>query len=187
MNLITKLFLGLMLLFPANLLAQEPVVPIQAQTLPISNNSYRLQITTPDGNVIRMTLHEGQMGTITFNSENSQLGFTPISSRSIPDVIEIHAFIITTRTDGNQTIRQNDTMILSGNQNSLIMHENRPVLFQLVASTSASQNLATSTSLQGSVSPNIAPSNCCVTCGYVTACGCEVVMDCGRCCARPCC
>lgn len=187
MRVLKVFVLGFSLFSPFKSWAQESLKPVQATTIQISNKSYRIQILLPDGNFVRMTLHEGEMGTITFLSENHTLGFTPISSISNPEQVEIRTFLITTRPDGNQTIKSHDSINLVVNGRSMVMDRERSFIFDLL-NVNLNENKASSqTNSLGAVSPAIAPSRCCVTCGIVTACGCAVEMSCGSCCADQCC
>jgi len=151
----------------------------QAYTVPVSEKTVKWKITLPDENWVKGRVLEGGMTRIEKKGELI-FGFSPIIRDEKEKRIEVMVFKIERRADGKETIKEVETLEVTGNIR--VFTNTAPIFGIEVLEIGKIQK----EKLQ-EVSPLLSRGRCCVTCGEWTACCCAVEMSCGECCTNPCC
>jgi len=193
----------LVLAFIALLPASQ--VLAQAYTLPTSSKLVHGTLTLSDGQKVEFTVLEGAMFTIRDEESDFFLGFTPTIEDEAEERVSFEIFEIQEMGPDLQTLKEVDDVLVlktfevgspwmpaysqltvrgisdSGLNDVEIEQLREDLRIQLKLSPSSKPG-------ENSVEPTLTgQSQCCVTCGSVTACGCAVQMSCGSCCSGACC
>lgn len=153
----------------------------QAYTVPVSEKTVKLKIILPDKNWVKSKVLEGGMTRIEKKGELI-FGFSPIIRDEKNKRIEVKVFKIERRADGKETMKEVETLEVTGNIR--VFTDTAPSFGIEVEEIGKIHKKEAK--LQ-KVTPLLPPERCCVTCGEWTACCCAVEMSCGSCCVDPCC
>lgn len=177
-------------------------VGAQAFTVPVSENMVQGQLELTDGEVIEFAVLDGGMLKVRDSEEGYFIGLTPnIADDPNGAKVVFTIFDITETASGLQSLvyRQTfevapgekaamvdpfyaDVSIIGFEKSNLSLDEVKAMRSNLIANQSSDKSGLTTGTDQGGIS-----TECCVSCGSVTACGCSVTMSCGSCCDSSCC
>jgi hypothetical protein len=135
--------------------------------VPLSGDRIALTIALPGGAEARVGVLNGGLVRVTPKGL-ATIGLLPV----LAGTEVVLTVVVVTPRSGGEAVRQVGTITLTAGQPRLVAAAG--VAF-MVTLTDVRPPAPASPNLTGCII-------CCLTCNGVTVCGCEVVMDCGRCC-----
>lgn len=175
----------------------------EAFSVPVSNYLVKGQLEMTDGEVIQFAVLDGAMLKVRNPDEGYFVGLTPVINEVDGEpLVSFTVFEIEERGPGLHALRESGAFETRlGEKSAMLAPFYADVSLLGIEKSNLSQsdvdkmrrNLmpnklfvkdgpVTGADQGGGIS-----TECCVTCGSTTACGCSVSMSCGSCCDSPCC
>lgn len=178
-------------------------VGAEAFSVPVSNYMVKGQLEMTDGEIIQFAVLDGAMLKVRNPDEGYFVGLTPVIKKEGGEqVVSFTVFNIAEHGPGLHSLKEEGTFeTRPGEKSAMVAPFYAEVSLLGIEKSSLSQGdvdkmrrnmmpnklfakdgFETGADQGGGIS-----TECCVTCGSTTACGCAVSMSCGDCCDSQCC